>query len=65
MTIYNNQEHATYAQMPQILRSFGIYAAVNRTQWAPYGYESAIDAEVADWIGRTEPTSGSFRATIP
>ena len=51
VTIYNNQEHATYAQMPQILRSFGIYAAINRTQWAPYGYESAIDAEVADWIG--------------
>lgn len=49
--IYNNQEHGTYAQMPQILRSFGLYAVSNRTQWAPYGYESAIDAEVADWVG--------------
>lgn len=51
VTIYNNQEHATYAQMPQILRSFGLYAVVNRTQWAPYGYESAIDANAANWIG--------------
>lgn len=51
ITIYNNQEHATYAQMPQILRSFGLYAVVNRTQWAPYGYESAIDSEVANWVG--------------
>lgn len=49
--IYNNQEHGTYAQMPQILRSFGLYAVINRTQWAPYGYESALDAEVADWVG--------------
>ena len=49
--IYANQEHATYAQMPQILRSFGLYAAVNRTQWAPYGYESAYDADVANWVG--------------
>ena len=51
VTIYGNQEHGTYAQMPQILRSFGLYAVVNRTQWAPYGYESAVDADVADWIG--------------
>lgn len=51
VTVYNNQEHATYAQMPQILRSFGLYAVINRTQWAPYGYESAIDSEVASWIG--------------
>ncbi len=49
--IYSNQEHGTYAQMPQILRSFGLRAAVNRTQWAPYGYESAIDAEIVDWEG--------------
>lgn len=49
--VFNNQEHGTYAQMPQILRSFGLYAVSNRTQWAPYGYESAIDAEVADWVG--------------
>ena len=49
--IYCNQEHATYAQMPQILRSFGLYAAVNRTQWAPYGYESAYDSDVVNWVG--------------
>lgn len=51
ITIYNNQEHATYAQMPQILRSFGLYVVINRTQWAPFGYESAIDTEVANWVG--------------
>ena len=49
--IYMNQEHGTYAQMPQILRSFGVRAVVNRTQWAPFGYESGLDAEVADWVG--------------
>ena len=49
--IYANQEHGTYAQMPQILRSFGLNAVINRTQWAPYGYESAVDADVANWIG--------------
>ena len=49
--IYSNQEHATYAQMPQILRSFGIKAAINRTHWAPFGYESAYNAEIINWIG--------------
>jgi len=47
--VYANQEHGTYAQQPQILASFGIRAAVNRTQWAPYGYESAVDADVVRW----------------
>ena len=51
MAVYANQEHGTYAQMPQILRSFGLKAVVNRTQWAPYGYESGLDAAVAEWIG--------------
>lgn len=51
VTVYSNQEHGTFAQMPQILRSFGIKAVVNRTQWAPFGYESGIDADVAEWVG--------------
>jgi hypothetical protein len=51
VTIYCNQEHGTFAQMPQVLRSFGLKAVVNRTQWAPYGYESGLDADVAEWIG--------------
>jgi len=59
--IYSNQEHATFAQMPQILKSFGIKAAVNRTQWAPFGYESGLDAEVAEWIG----VDGSKIIVIP
>ena len=61
VTVYGNQEHGTYAQMPQILRSFGLRAVVNRTQWAPYGYESAVDADVCDWIG----PDGSSIAMIP
>ena len=61
VTIYGNQEHGTYAQMPQILRSFGLKAVVNRTQWAPYGYESAVDADVAEWIG----PDGTAIAMIP
>ncbi|UCC98829.1 MAG: hypothetical protein JSW66_02835 [Phycisphaerales bacterium] len=59
--IYMNQEHGTFAQMPQILRSFGLKAVVNRTQWAPYGYESGLDAEVAEWIG----VDGSTILLIP
>jgi hypothetical protein len=51
VTIYSNQEHGTFAQMPQILSSFGLKAVVNRTQWAPFGIESGIDADVAEWIG--------------
>jgi len=51
IAVYMNQEHGTHAQMPQILRSFGLKAVVNRTQWAPYGYESGLDAEVAEWVG--------------
>ena len=61
VTIYGNQEHGTYAQMPQILRSFGLYAVVNRTQWAPYGYESAVDADAVRWIG----PDGTDIAMIP
>lgn len=61
VTIYGNQEHGTYAQMPQILASFGITAVVNRTQWAPYGYESQVDADMARWIG----PDGSSIAMIP
>lgn len=49
--IYMNQEHAAFAQIPQILMSFGIKAVVNRTQWAPFGYESGFDEEIAEWIG--------------
>jgi alpha-mannosidase len=51
VTVYTNQEHGTFAQMPQILSSFGLKAVVNRTQWAPFGIESGIDADVAEWIG--------------
>jgi hypothetical protein len=49
--VHSNQEHGTFAQMPQILSSFGLKAVVNRSQWAPFGYESGFDAEVAEWIG--------------
>ena len=49
--VYMNQEHGTFAQMPQILSSFGLKAAVNRTHWAPFGYESGLDADVAQWLG--------------
>lgn len=61
VTVYSNQEHGTFAQMPQILNSFGLKAVVNRTQWAPYGYESGIDADVAEWIG----VDGSKILVIP
>ncbi|MGQ8336955.1 hypothetical protein ACUNWD_10430 [Sunxiuqinia sp. A32] len=61
VTIYSNQEHGTFAQMPQILKSFGIKAAVNRTQWAPYGYESGLDTEIAEWVG----VDGSSIYVIP
>jgi len=59
--VYMNQEHGIYAQMPQILRSFGLRAVVNRTQWAPFGYESGLDEEVADWVG----VDGSSIPMIP
>ena len=61
VTIYCNQEHGTFAQMPQILKSFGMKAVLNRTQWAPFGYESGIDADVAKWIG----VDGSTIFVIP
>ena len=59
--VYCNQEHGTFAQMPQILSSFGLKAVVNRTQWAPFGYESGFDADVAEWIG----VDGSKILVIP
>ncbi|HZL10355.1 MAG TPA: hypothetical protein VFC65_10185 [Prolixibacteraceae bacterium] len=61
VAVYSNQEHGTFAQMPQILSSFGLKAVVNRTQWAPYGYESGIDVDVAEWIG----VDGSKILVIP
>ncbi len=49
--VYMNQEHATFAQMPQLLSSFGLTTVVNRTQWAPFGIESGLNVEVAQWVG--------------
>jgi Glycosyl hydrolase family 57 len=49
--VYVMSEHALHAQIPQLLRGFGIAGALVRTHFQMYGYNPTFDAPIGWWIG--------------
>ena len=59
--VYLMSEHALHAQIPQLLKGFGLHGAIMRTHFMMYGYNPCFDAPIGWWVG----LDGSRIATIP
>ena len=59
--VYLMSEHAMHAQIPQIIKGFGLHGAIMRTHFMMYGYNPCFDVPIGWWVG----LDGSRIATIP
>lgn len=59
--VYLMSEHAMHAQIPQLVKGFGMHGAIMRTHYMMYGYNPCFDAPIGWWVG----LDGSRVATIP
>ena len=59
--VYLMSEHAMHAQIPQLVKGFGLRGAVMRTHFMMYGYNPCFDVPIGWWVG----LDGSRVATVP